>query len=36
MADDGTMARLSHLTKLAQRFRLRIVTIKDLIAFRRQ
>ena len=36
MADDGTMARLPALKKLAQRFRLKIVTIKDLIAFRRQ
>jgi 3,4-dihydroxy 2-butanone 4-phosphate synthase/GTP cyclohydrolase II len=36
MADDGTMARLPALAKLAQRFRLKIVTIKDLIASRRQ
>jgi len=36
MADDGTMARLPALKKLAQRFKLKIVTIKDLIAFRRQ
>jgi 3,4-dihydroxy 2-butanone 4-phosphate synthase/GTP cyclohydrolase II len=36
MAEDGTMARLPQLQKLAQRFRLRIVTIKDLISYRRQ
>jgi len=36
MADDGTMARLPVLKRLAQRFRLRIVTIKDLIAYRRR
>jgi 3,4-dihydroxy 2-butanone 4-phosphate synthase/GTP cyclohydrolase II len=36
MADDGTMARLPALTKLARRFRLKIVTIKDLIAYRRK
>jgi 3,4-dihydroxy 2-butanone 4-phosphate synthase/GTP cyclohydrolase II len=36
MAEDGTMARLPALKKLAQRFRLKIVTIKDLIASRRQ
>jgi 3,4-dihydroxy 2-butanone 4-phosphate synthase/GTP cyclohydrolase II len=36
MAEDGTMARLPQLQKLAKRFRLKIVTIKDLIAFRRQ
>ena len=36
MADDGTMARLPELRRLAKRFRLKIVTIKDLIAYRRQ
>jgi len=36
MAEDGTMARLPELRKLARRFRLKIVTIKDLIACRRQ
>jgi 3,4-dihydroxy 2-butanone 4-phosphate synthase/GTP cyclohydrolase II len=36
MADDGTMARLPELQVFARRFHLRIVTIKDLIAFRRQ
>ncbi|MCX6840751.1 MAG: bifunctional 3,4-dihydroxy-2-butanone-4-phosphate synthase/GTP cyclohydrolase II [candidate division WOR-3 bacterium] len=36
MAEDGTMARLPALKKLARRFRLKIVTIKDLIAYRRQ
>jgi len=36
MATDGTMARLPQLRKLARRFRLKIVTIKDLIACRRR
>jgi 3,4-dihydroxy 2-butanone 4-phosphate synthase/GTP cyclohydrolase II len=36
MAEDGTMARLPQLQKFAKRFHLKIVTIKDLIAFRRQ
>jgi 3,4-dihydroxy 2-butanone 4-phosphate synthase/GTP cyclohydrolase II len=36
MADDGSMARLPELQKLARRFQLKIVTIKDLIACRRQ
>jgi len=34
MNDDGTMARLPDLMKVAQRFQLKIVTIKDLIAYR--
>lgn len=32
--DDGTMARLPQLRKIADRFGLKLVTIKDLIAFR--
>jgi len=36
MADDGTMARLPGLQMVARRFQLRIVTIKDLIDYRRQ
>ncbi|MGQ0678489.1 MAG: bifunctional 3,4-dihydroxy-2-butanone-4-phosphate synthase/GTP cyclohydrolase II [Actinomycetota bacterium] len=36
MAPDGTMARLPHLEKLAEEFRLKILTIKDLIAYRRR
>jgi len=35
MADDGTMARLPLLLEFARRFSLRIVTIKDLIEYRR-
>lgn len=34
MKDDGEMARLPELMKLAERFNLKIVTIKDLIAYR--
>lgn len=36
MADDGKMARLPELQRLAKRFGLKILTIKDLIEFRRQ
>ena len=36
MDPDGTMARLPHLQELARRFNLKILTIKDLIAYRRQ
>jgi 3,4-dihydroxy 2-butanone 4-phosphate synthase/GTP cyclohydrolase II len=36
MDPDGTMARLPHLQVLAERFNLKILTIKDLIAYRRQ
>ncbi|MEO0073743.1 MAG: bifunctional 3,4-dihydroxy-2-butanone-4-phosphate synthase/GTP cyclohydrolase II [candidate division WOR-3 bacterium] len=36
MADDGRMARLGQLEKMAQRFRLKLVTIKDLIEYRRR
>lgn len=32
--EDGTMARLPQLVKIAERFNLKIVTIKDLITFR--
>jgi 3,4-dihydroxy 2-butanone 4-phosphate synthase / GTP cyclohydrolase II len=35
MAEDGTMARLPELEVLADRFGLAIMTIKDLIAYRR-
>lgn len=36
MDPDGTMARLPHLQDLAERFSLKILTIKDLIAYRRR
>ncbi len=36
MDADGRMARLSKLEKIAQRFNLKIITIKDLIEYRRQ
>ncbi len=36
MADDGKMARLPELQRLAKKFGLKILTIKDLIEFRRQ
>ncbi|OGG46937.1 MAG: bifunctional 3,4-dihydroxy-2-butanone 4-phosphate synthase/GTP cyclohydrolase II [Candidatus Handelsmanbacteria bacterium RIFCSPLOWO2_12_FULL_64_10] len=36
MNEDGTMSRLPDLMKLAGRFGLRLVTIKDLIAYRRR
>ncbi len=32
--EDGTMARLPQLVKIAQRFGLKIITIKDLVAYR--
>ncbi|MBP9990808.1 MAG: bifunctional 3,4-dihydroxy-2-butanone-4-phosphate synthase/GTP cyclohydrolase II [Bacteroidales bacterium] len=32
--DDGTMARLPQLMKVAEKFNLKIITIKDLIAYR--
>src|SRR5690606_30864943 len=32
--DDGTMARVPELMEIARRFGLRIITIKDLIAYR--
>jgi 3,4-dihydroxy 2-butanone 4-phosphate synthase / GTP cyclohydrolase II len=34
MNEDGSMARLEDLRKVADRFRLKLVTIKDLIAYR--
>lgn len=34
MNDDGTMARLPDLMKIAKKFHLKIVTIKDLISYR--
>ena len=34
MNDDGTMARLPELAKIAQQFNLKLITIKDLIAYR--
>jgi len=34
MADDGTMARLPQLEKIAEQFGLAIMTIRDLIAYR--
>ena len=36
MSEDGTMARLPELLKIAQKFNLKIITIKDLIAYRLQ
>jgi 3,4-dihydroxy 2-butanone 4-phosphate synthase/GTP cyclohydrolase II len=36
MNEDGTMGRLPDLMKLARRFGLRLITIKDLIAYRRR
>ncbi len=36
IADDGTMARLPELKRLAACFHLNIITIKDLIAYRRR
>ncbi len=36
MNEDGTMARLPQLVKIAERFALKIITIKDLIAYRLQ
>jgi len=36
MNDDGSMARLPELMKIARKFDLKIVTIKDLIAYRLQ
>ncbi|OQA00098.1 MAG: Riboflavin biosynthesis protein RibBA [Bacteroidetes bacterium ADurb.Bin408] len=34
MNEDGTMARLPQLIKIAKKFKLKIITIKDLIAYR--
>lgn len=36
MDDDGTMARVPKLFQIAQRFNLRIITIQDLIEYRRR
>jgi len=36
MNEDGTMARLPQLVKIAKKFNLKIVTIKDLISYRLQ
>ncbi len=36
MNDDGTMARLPQLMVIAEKFNLKIVTIKDLIAYRKR
>jgi len=36
MNDDGTMARLPDLVKVAKRFDMKLITIKDLIAYRMQ
>ncbi len=36
MSDDGTMARLPELSKFAQKHNLKIITIADLIAYRRK
>lgn len=36
MNDDGTMARLPELMEIAKKFDLKIITIKDLIAYRLQ
>ncbi len=36
MDDDGRMARISKLLEIAKRFKLRIITIQDLIEYRRR
>ena len=36
MARDGTMARLPELQRIARRFGLKVITIRDLIEYRRQ
>ncbi len=36
MSDDGTMARLPELYRLAQRFNLKLITIRDLIEYRKR
>jgi 3,4-dihydroxy 2-butanone 4-phosphate synthase / GTP cyclohydrolase II len=36
MSENGTMARLPELARIARRFKLKIITIKDLIEYRRQ
>ncbi len=34
MSDDGTMARLPELIKIANEFHMRIISIKDIITYR--
>jgi 3,4-dihydroxy 2-butanone 4-phosphate synthase/GTP cyclohydrolase II len=36
MHDDGTMARLPELIKVAEKFHLKIISIKDIIEYRLQ
>lgn len=36
MKDDGTMARVPDLIEIAERFDLKMITIKDLVVFRRK
>lgn len=36
LAEDGTMARLPELVKLKEKFGLKLITIKDLVAYRMQ
>ncbi len=36
MSDDGTMARVPELIKLAEKFKLKFVTIKDIIEYRKR
>lgn len=36
VGEDGTMARLPELEKMAERFQLKLITIADLIAYRRR
>lgn len=36
MNDDGSMARVNDLVKIAEKFDMKMITIKDLIAFRRE
>jgi len=36
MSDDGTMARLPELARIARRFKLKIIAIKDLIEYRQR
>ncbi len=36
MDDDGTMARMPKLVKMAKQFKLKIITVKDLIEYRRK
>ena len=36
MSEDGTMARVPELRQIAQKYNLKLITIQDLIAYRRQ